>query len=222
MTNDNHSKALNELEEFYSYVEEFYGTNDPMYPLTKEDGSGLKSQDIIAATLKYLELITQLKLECFTWGEGDSVDRERVRDILIKDFGYIEGQLAKTVPLIHEFTYCKPRFSLVAKHSKANFPSTHSVIEKMVELKGKGADASDLDGFIYDAISEWDDEFDGNPLWYDEEETDGKDELREGVLAVMEGLDINIDDLKEVFDIHSAIRSYCLQGSNGFDIGEAK
>ena len=201
MTNNFSSTQLQNLGEFYDYVMDFYGGDDPLYPLTKEDGSTLKREDIISATKKYFDIISKLNLGCFTWDDGDSLDRERVRDILIKDYGY------------QEF---KPEFTAT------EFPSTHCVIEKMVELKGKGADTSDLDGFIYDAISEWDDEFDGNPLWYNEEETDAKDDLRQTVLGVMEELDIKIEDLTEVFDIHSAIRSYCLKGENGFDIGEAE
>ena len=86
MTNNFSSTQLQNLGEFYDYVMDFYGGDDPLYPLTKEDGSTLKREDIISATEKYVDIISKLNLGCFTWDDGDSLDRERVREILIKKF----------------------------------------------------------------------------------------------------------------------------------------
>jgi len=49
---------------------------------------GATKVDIIGATYDYLNAITTLKNERFTWGDGDSIDRERVRDFLVRNYGY--------------------------------------------------------------------------------------------------------------------------------------
>jgi hypothetical protein len=62
------------MNEFYLYVRSFYGS-DGLYPM------GANLADIIKATDIY---ISRSK----TRFEGDSFDREEVRDILIASFGY--------------------------------------------------------------------------------------------------------------------------------------
>ena len=82
------STELNDiLSNFVEYVDSFYGVNDPLYPLVK-DGQSLSKVDILGATEKYLGQCSDDKLEYVTWGDGDSLDRERVRDILLDEFGY--------------------------------------------------------------------------------------------------------------------------------------
>ena len=82
------STELNDiLSNFVEYVESFYGVNDPLYPLVK-DGQPLSKVDILGATEKYLGNCSDPKQELCTWGDGDSLDRERVRDILLDEFGY--------------------------------------------------------------------------------------------------------------------------------------
>ena len=82
------STELNDiLSNFVEYVDSFYGVNDPLYPLVK-DGKSLSKVDILGATEKYLGQCSDDKLEYVTWGDGDSLDRERVRDILLDEFGY--------------------------------------------------------------------------------------------------------------------------------------
>ena len=82
------STELNDmLTNFVEYVDSFYGVNDPLYPLVK-DGQSLSKVDILGATEKYLGQCSDDKLEYVTWGDGDSLDRERVRDILLDEFGY--------------------------------------------------------------------------------------------------------------------------------------
>ena len=82
------STELNDiLSNFVEYVDSFYGVNDPLYPLVK-DGQSLSKVDILGATEKYLGQCADDKLEYVTWGDGDSLDRERVRDILLDEFGY--------------------------------------------------------------------------------------------------------------------------------------
>ena len=89
MNSGNSSTELNDmLTEFVNYVDSFYGVNDPLYPLIK-DGQPLSKVDILGATEKYRFLnVSDDNNELCTWGDGDSLDRERVRDILLADFGY--------------------------------------------------------------------------------------------------------------------------------------
>ena len=88
MNSGTSSTELNDmLTNFVEYVDSFYGVNDPLYPLVK-DGKPLSKLDIYGATEKYLGQCADDKLEYVTWGDGDSLDRERVRDILLDEFGY--------------------------------------------------------------------------------------------------------------------------------------
>jgi len=64
------------LAEFHNYVFQFYG-RDGVYPM----GATLK--DIASATEILMEQLNTLNSEFV----GDSVDRELVRDILIKEYG---------------------------------------------------------------------------------------------------------------------------------------
>jgi len=66
------------LVNFLVYVEEFYDEKKGIYPI-----KGLTYGMIFTATLKYVSSQT----ENYTWGGGDSVDRERVRDIILADNG---------------------------------------------------------------------------------------------------------------------------------------
>jgi len=67
-----------ELRKFYDYVMDFYGRSG-LYPITK-NGRPLHKRDVVKATWKMLK-------GRYEWGGGDSVDRERVRDIML-DAGY--------------------------------------------------------------------------------------------------------------------------------------
>ena len=88
MNSGTSSTELNDmLTNFVEYVDSFYGVNDPLYTLVK-DGQSLSKVDILGATEKYLGQCADDKLEYVTWGDGDSLDRERVRDILLDEFGY--------------------------------------------------------------------------------------------------------------------------------------
>ena len=88
MNSGTYSTELNDmLTNFVEYVDSFYGVNDPLYPLVK-DGQSLSKVDILGATEKYLGQCADDKLEYVTWGDGDSLDRERARDILLDEFGY--------------------------------------------------------------------------------------------------------------------------------------
>ena len=77
------------LTEFIDYVDSFYGTNDPIYPMMcRENKQPLTKFDIERATQNYLVMCQDETNKFCTWGDGDSLDRERVRDILLDDYNY--------------------------------------------------------------------------------------------------------------------------------------
>ena len=90
MNSGTSSTHLNDmLTNFVEYVDSFYGVNDPLYPMiNNETKKPLSKVDILGATEKYLGQCSDPKQEYCTWGDGDSLDRERVRDILLDQFNY--------------------------------------------------------------------------------------------------------------------------------------
>ena len=73
------------LTNFVEYVDSFYGVNDPLYPMmSQETGQPLSKIDIYGATENYLAMCSDESATLCTWGDGDSLDRERVRDQLIE------------------------------------------------------------------------------------------------------------------------------------------
>ena len=78
--------ALNKnpmLKEFKNYVLSFYGY-DGLYPI-----EGLTSADVDVAIVDYSQLCGDPQ-NFMEWGDGDSLDRERVRDILLKNNDELE------------------------------------------------------------------------------------------------------------------------------------
>tara|TARA_Y100001934_G_C12261511_1_gene730243 strand:- start:1082 stop:1333 length:252 start_codon:yes stop_codon:yes gene_type:complete len=73
---------MNSLDEFVDYVWSFYGNEDPLYPIT-----GLTRKITRKAILEYINRIEKGDLEYvhYSWGGGDSLDRERVRDIILEN-----------------------------------------------------------------------------------------------------------------------------------------
>ena len=83
MNSGQSSTSLNDsLVEFTDYVYSFYGAPDALYPM------GATKADILGAIYDYLNAIRVVNNDHFTWGDGDSLDRERVRDILVLKYGY--------------------------------------------------------------------------------------------------------------------------------------
>ena len=78
------------LTDFTDYVFSFYGDKkEALYPLFNvETDKQVDKQDILSATYDYLKMINERNDDHFTWGDGDSLDRERVRDILVIAYGY--------------------------------------------------------------------------------------------------------------------------------------
>ena len=69
------------LTEFADYVWEFYSPNSELYPI-----KGLTIEDVFHAIEIYKDRIFKGDLEYvhYNWGDGDSLDRERVRDIILE------------------------------------------------------------------------------------------------------------------------------------------
>ena len=63
------------FREFRNYVLSFYGY-DGLYPI-----AGLTVEKVEVAIVDYIKRCSDPQ-NFFEWGDGDSVDRERVRDIL--------------------------------------------------------------------------------------------------------------------------------------------
>jgi len=67
---------MSNFKEFLDYVMSFYGDADALYPI-----DGLTREEVALATLNYLDLCAVG--DTVNWGDGDSLDRERVRDLII-------------------------------------------------------------------------------------------------------------------------------------------
>tara|TARA_S200000501_G_scaffold96358_2_gene89659 strand:- start:34282 stop:34533 length:252 start_codon:yes stop_codon:yes gene_type:complete len=67
--------------DFVDYCYSFYGAEDALYPM------GVNKEQIAYATLMYLDACAYYDKNKgigapAVWGDGDSLDRERVRDIM--------------------------------------------------------------------------------------------------------------------------------------------
>ena len=86
------STELNDmLTNFVNYVDSFYGVNDPLYPMmSRETKQPLSKVDILGATENYLSMCSDKSQTNFfaLEGDGDSLDRERERDILLEEYNY--------------------------------------------------------------------------------------------------------------------------------------
>ena len=72
---------MESINEFADYVWSFYSPKSELYPI-----KGLTITDIFHAIEIYIERIEKGDLEYvhYSWGYGDSLDRERVRDIILE------------------------------------------------------------------------------------------------------------------------------------------
>ena len=77
------------LKNFIDYVYSFYGCpDDVLYPLVKDNRMVTKLEIYQAFKVYKARLETASAGSFYTWGDGDSLDRERVRDILIDQFNF--------------------------------------------------------------------------------------------------------------------------------------
>jgi len=80
--------SYSKLFDFVNYVWDFYNPQSDLYPI-----KGLTKQDIFEAFFIYRDRILKGDLEYvhWTWGDGDSLDRERVRDIILENPQFTSG-----------------------------------------------------------------------------------------------------------------------------------
>ena len=74
----NTNAIVNTLCDFIAYVDEFYNAETGLYPI-----KGMTNSMVINGVKTYITRIGGS--ESLEWGGGDSVDRERVRDIILAD-----------------------------------------------------------------------------------------------------------------------------------------
>ena len=74
----NTKTIVDTLCDFIAYVDSFYNEKDGVYPI-----KGMTNSMVIKGVQTYITQIGQD--ESLEWGGGDSVDRERVRDIILAD-----------------------------------------------------------------------------------------------------------------------------------------
>ena len=76
---------MSNLQEFIDYVWSFYGEHsDTIYPI-----KGLSKSDIFDAFYVYKHRLlkaSNIPNNNYTWGYGDSLDREHVRDIILEKY----------------------------------------------------------------------------------------------------------------------------------------
>ena len=81
----------NSQSQFINYVLDFYGQSG-IYPLADPviANKFVERDDVLKAFNKYKSLLENARLlrTTFTWGGGDSLDRERVRDILLQNYNF--------------------------------------------------------------------------------------------------------------------------------------
>ena len=74
--------AYKMLFDFMEYVWSFYNPQSDLYPI-----KGLTKGDVFNAIFIYRDRIIQAENDnnpYYSWGDGDSLDRERVRDIILE------------------------------------------------------------------------------------------------------------------------------------------
>ena len=105
------------------------------------------------------------------------------------------------------------------------YPTAEDIINKMIELKSKGEVSDDLDEFVYDAISEWDEYFEDDEDWYhemDEDEDDDdfdmcndiKDQLRDRLMEFFEDENVKLEDLNQDFLTDDKVKKWVVEAKN--------
>lgn len=82
---------LNQIQDFIEYCNTFYGIGG-LYPLFAQNGKGrqrAQTRQIRQAVEAYIYKLMTNENPHMEWGDGDSLDRERVRYIL-SEMGYEE------------------------------------------------------------------------------------------------------------------------------------
>ena len=79
---------MQSLQEFVDYVWSFYGEHsETLYPI-----KGLTKKDILEASWLYLQMCCYPSMPEYSWGDGDTLDREHVRDIILNGPSFLGGK----------------------------------------------------------------------------------------------------------------------------------
>ena len=130
---DSYSVATNtkihplEINEFISYCNEFYG-KDGVYSQDLNGGEGFSANEIKQAVEKYLQELGSQK----TWGDGDSLDRERVREILQPSYKMAKGGRTKR-------SISKDEISEIVAHVKGHKKYAHG--GRLMSMEQQAAEA---------------------------------------------------------------------------------
>ena len=76
MTKEKIQEIVSMMCDFVAYVDSFYNEKSGVYPI-----KGMTNTMVLNAVQKYINSLN----DEVTWGGGDSLDRERVRDIILED-----------------------------------------------------------------------------------------------------------------------------------------
>ena len=85
---------MSNLQEFIDYVWSFYNPQSELYPI-----KGLTKKDILEASWLYLQMCAYPSQPEYSWGDGDSLDRERVRDIILNAPKFVEERAINCLKL---------------------------------------------------------------------------------------------------------------------------
>ena len=78
---------MSDLQEFIDYVWSFYNTKDGLYPI-----EGITKPMILEASWLYLQMCCYPSMPEYEWGDGDTLDREHVRDIILEGPSFVEDR----------------------------------------------------------------------------------------------------------------------------------
>ena len=78
--------TMSDLQEFIDYVWSFYNTKDGLYPI-----EGITKEMILDASWLYLQMCCYPSMSEYSWGDGDTLDREHVRDIILNGPSFLGG-----------------------------------------------------------------------------------------------------------------------------------
>ena len=78
---------MSDLQEFIDYVWSFYNTKDGLYPI-----EGITKPMILEASWLYLQMCCYKSMPEYEWGDGDTLDREHVRDIILNGPSFLGGR----------------------------------------------------------------------------------------------------------------------------------
>jgi hypothetical protein len=143
-----------DVNEFIDYCNEFYGKKG----LYAEDlDGGFTKEEIKEAVIKYLEKLEYSQ----TWGNGDSLDRERVREILQPSYSLLAegGEMSKGNSMLH-YLLNEASSGSIASHTPYNqYKDIDAVRSTAIQILMRDGDREyslgELKSLISDAVAEY-------------------------------------------------------------------